>query len=143
MSDSNNGPTDQEIEDDEIDRAIERSEEALRGEHGEEAKREEEARQVVYDAARRKREVREEVQRKLEKNLGSPALAIVRISSVDLPHHPAYVAMDLRQVQKVCELIGTEDTVWSQEQIDTIGRRAAKGEFDMHTVCNRTTISFK
>lgn len=37
--------------------------------------------------------------------------------------HPAYVARDLRQVQKVCELIGTEDTVWSQEQIDTIGRR--------------------
>jgi len=132
MSDSNNGPTDQEIEDDEIDRDIERTDEALRGEHGEEAQRRE-----------REREVMEEVQRKLEKNLGSPALAIVRISSVDLPHHPAYVAMDLRQVQKVCELIGTEDTVWSQEQIDTIGRRAAKGEFNMHTVGNRTTISFK
>jgi len=130
MNNRNNGPTDQEIEDDEIDRAIERSEEALRGEHGEEAQR-------------REREVMEEVQRKLEKNLGSPALAIVRISSVDLPHHPAYVAMDLRQVQKVCELIGTEDTVWSQEQIDTIGRRAAKGEFNMHTCGNRTTISFK
>jgi hypothetical protein len=70
-------------------------------------------------------------------------IEIIRISSCDLPHHPAFVAKDLRQVQKVCELIGTEDTVWSQEQIDTIGRRAAKGEFDMHTVCNRTTISFK
>jgi hypothetical protein len=70
-------------------------------------------------------------------------IEIIRISSVDLPHHPAYVARDLRQVQKVCKLIGTEDTVWSQEQIDTIGRRAAKGEFNMHTVGNRTTISFK
>jgi len=50
-------------------------------------------------------------------------IEIIRISSCDLPMHPAYVARDLRQVQKVCELIGTEDTVWSQEQIDTIGRR--------------------
>jgi hypothetical protein len=81
MSVSSNGPTDQEIEDDEIDRAIERSEEALRGEHGEEAKREEEARLVAYDAARRKRD--EEELRKLEKDLGSHALAKACTDSFD------------------------------------------------------------
>ena len=70
-------------------------------------------------------------------------IELIRISSCDLPHHPAYVVKDLRQVRAMCELLDTEDTVWSQEQIATLGRRAAKGEFNMHTVCNRTTISFK
>lgn len=83
MSDSNNGPTDQEIEDDEIDRDIERSEEALRGEHGDEAKLREEARLAAYYKTRRERESEEEEQRKLEKDLGSPALAKACMDSFD------------------------------------------------------------
>ena len=127
MSDNNNGPTSQEMEDDEIDRAIEYTEEALRGEHGEEAKLQEEARLAAYDKARRQRE----------------SIEIIRISSCDLPHHPAYVVKDLRQVRAMCELLDTEDTVWSQAQIDSIGRRAAQGEFNMITMCNRVTVAFK
>ena len=83
MSDNNNGPTSQEMEDDEIDRAIEYTEEALRGEHGEEAKLQEEARLADYDKTRRQRESSEEELRKLEKDLGSPALAKACVDSFD------------------------------------------------------------
>lgn len=34
-------------------------------------------------------------------------IKLFKISSCDLPHHPAYVAGDLRQINKICELIGT------------------------------------
>lgn len=70
-------------------------------------------------------------------------IEIYKISSVDLPHHPAYVAGDLRQVARICEMIGTTNTVWSQDEIDVLGRGAAAGKFNMYTAGNRITISFK
>lgn len=70
-------------------------------------------------------------------------IELFRISSCDLPHHPAYVAGNLKQVSQVCDLIGTTNTVWSRAEIDIIGRRAAAGELDMHDSGARITISSK
>lgn len=67
-------------------------------------------------------------------------IELLKISSVDLPHHPSYVACDLAQVEKVCELLGTTVTVWSQDQVDILGRMAARGECDMHTFGSRVSI---
>ena len=80
-----NGPTDLEIEDLEIDRQIDRqieySEEAFRGEHGEEAQREEVARRKAFQleqqaklASRKEEEARELETNRLTDALGSPAL---------------------------------------------------------------------
>lgn len=71
-------------------------------------------------------------------------IRLLRISSIADPQAVVFVANDLRQVQKVCEMLGTEDTVWSSAQIiDELGGRAAKGEFDLHIDHTSVTISPK
>ena len=70
-------------------------------------------------------------------------ITLIKISSCDLPYHPAYVTVDMAQAEKICELLGTSKTVWCPADIDELSSRAAKGEFDMHTAGSYVTISFK
>ena len=65
-------------------------------------------------------------------------IKIAKISSIADPNAAVYVAYNLDHVQKICEMIGTRDTVWSVKQLRVIGEKAAKGELnyydDGHTV---------
>lgn len=65
-------------------------------------------------------------------------IKLAKISSIADPNAAVYVAYNLDHVQKICEMIGTTDTVWSVKQLRVIGARAAKGELnyydDGHTV---------
>lgn len=78
-----NGPTDHEIEDMEIERQIEYAEEKFRGEHGEEAQREEAAQRQATIARLREEKGHEEEAKRLTAELGSPALAKACMDSFD------------------------------------------------------------
>jgi hypothetical protein len=67
-------------------------------------------------------------------------IKLAKISSSADPNAPAYVAHSLDHVQKVCELIGTRDTVWSVKQLRVIGERAAKGELNYHDNGHTVTL---
>ena len=64
-----------------------------------------------------------------------------RLASCDLPHYPAYVAADLHQVEKVCSLLGTTHTVWSNEQVDRLRQLATKGQFNLLDTGHTVTIT--
>ena len=70
-------------------------------------------------------------------------IKLARITSNDDPDVPAYVAQDLTQVQKVCDMLSTRDTVWSHAQIARLVERAAKGEFDMCADASTVTITLR
>lgn len=65
-------------------------------------------------------------------------IRLSKISSREDPNAPAYVAYDLKQVHKICELLGTQDTVWSKNQLDPLMAMALKGELNLfdsgHTI---------
>lgn len=68
-------------------------------------------------------------------------IKLAKISSIADPNAAVYVAYNLDQVKKVCELIGTEDTVWSVKQLRVIADRAAKGELNYHDAGHTVTLS--
>lgn len=67
-------------------------------------------------------------------------IKLAKISSIADPNAAVYVAYNLSHVQKICELIGTTDTVWSVKQLRVIGERAAKGELNYHDNGHTVTL---
>lgn len=67
-------------------------------------------------------------------------IKLAKISSSADVNAASYVAYNLDHVRKVCELIGTSDTVWSVKQLRVIGDLAAKGELNYHDNGHTVTL---
>lgn len=67
-------------------------------------------------------------------------IKLAKISSIADPNAAVYVAYNLDHVQRICEMIGTSDTVWSVKQLRVIGERAAKGELNYHDNGHTVTL---
>lgn len=70
-------------------------------------------------------------------------ITLFKISSVDLACHPAYAAGHLRHSIEVCRLLGVSHTFWSQEEVDRLGKLAARGEFNMMDSGSRITLTIE
>ena len=67
-------------------------------------------------------------------------IQLAKILSIADVNAAVYVAYNLNHVQKVCEMIGTTDTVWSGNQLRVIADRAVKGELDYHDNGHTVTL---
>ena len=63
-----------------------------------------------------------------------------RLASFSPDLHPAYVAADIQQAVRVAEILGTNSSILTRQDVDRLGSMAAKGDFNMRREFDTVTF---